>query len=439
MSRMLKVLLILCVAAVSTAAAAPKKNPDVEKTIKSQLVKHTFTTKIVVGGHIPCPPNVNTNGHDDAIKPVDTEMSLNGSIQYYARSNCFYSVPSGVIDLGVIFDSTRFYVTSGLSSQIDPGTSVTVRSVDFREDRVEVNVYTNGSGGKIKFMMGTDYRSWSVDQVMEVIARGLVIPAYETLSELNSQYNIFRSQLQEAESKYNAQGGDAASKLESALAFKKVLEILQKNRADYTALGKSDPQAGIYTEKLNVLTPEIARLTEEARKDRVAQLRNQLQAQLPEISEVQTQVRQKPPSSLDEWQQRTDSAAKYSTLLDERQRMFARLQEDNEAPSPDDMKNLNESRVELDTVNQALEQGHHKLQIADLNSQYGQLTKKRAQKLDAYMRAFGTSKEKAARQDLIAVLDQIVTNREAAAGLGDKTAAAQLTQCRAETTKYKRK
>ncbi len=59
--------------------------------------------------------------------------------------------------------------------------------------------------------------------------------------------------------------------------------------------------------------------------------------------------------------------------------------------------------------------------------------------LNAYSRAFGTAKEKAALQDLIAVLDQMVTNRDRAAGLGDKTAATQLTQCRAEAEKYKRK
>ena len=45
------------------------------------------------------------------------------------------------------------------------------------------------------------------------------------------------------------------------------------------------------------------------------------------------------------------------------------------------------------------------------------------QMLNAYSRAFGTAKERAALQDLIAVLGQMVTNRDRAAGLGDKTAA----------------
>src|SRR5271157_1507577 len=132
MSRMLKVLLFFCIAA-AFAAAAPKKNADVEKTIKSQLVKQTFTTKIVVGSSVPCPPNVDTQGHNDAIKPVDTELSLDGSIRYLARANCYYTPPPGNFGFGMIFDSTRFYVTGGLSDQFNSGTSVFVQSVDFKE------------------------------------------------------------------------------------------------------------------------------------------------------------------------------------------------------------------------------------------------------------------------------------------------------------------
>jgi hypothetical protein len=433
---MLKVLLFFCVAA-AFAAAAPKKNADVEKTIKSEMVGKVFATKILVGSYIPCPPAQNSSGRNDAIKIVDTEFFSDGSIKYLATAGCIF--PGGFS-----FDVSRWYVTEDLSGKIDPGTSVWVRGVDFKGDRIEVRLSVNNNDsaegtGKIKYMVGTDYRNWPVDQVMEVIARGLVIPAYETLIQLNSQYNIFRGQLDEAERKYNSPGGDTASKLDNALALKKVLEILQKNRADYTALGKSDPQAGIYSEKLNALKPEIARLTEEARKARVAQIRDELQAQLPELTEVQNQVRQKPPTTLAEWQQRTDSVTVYSRIIYNRQRLFARLRNENEAPSLEDAKNLDECSAEIARVNQALEQSHQQLQLVDLNSQYGKLKTDRQKMFDAYMRAFGTAKEKAALQNFIVVLDKIVANREQAAGLGDKTAATQLTQCRAEAAKYRRK
>jgi TonB family protein len=59
--------------------------------------------------------------------------------------------------------------------------------------------------------------------------------------------------------------------------------------------------------------------------------------------------------------------------------------------------------------------------------------------LDGYMRAFATNKETPALHDLISVLSQIVTNRDRAVGLGDKTAVAQLAQCRAEAEKYRKK
>jgi len=435
---MLKVLLFLCVAAAFAAAAPPKKNPDVEQAVKSELVSKMFTTKILVGSYIPCQnSSILHAARNDAFKMVDTELSPDGSIKYYARANCFY--PGGMM-----FDATKGYVAAHFSSEIPPGTSVWVRGVDFKEDRIEVRLSANNSdnsegSGKIKYMLGASYRTLSEDELMEAINHGIQIPAYEKLDQLKTEFEALCVTLQKSENYYNSLGGSAASKLRSAISLRQVLEKIQKNRAEFTAMGKSDPQAGVYSEKLSTLAPEIARLTEEARKERVAHVRDQLQAQLPELSEIQTQIRQKPPSSLAEWQQRSDSVAGYSTLLDERQKLLDGLQNENEAPSPEDVKYMNDSRVEVETSQKALEPEHQQLELADLTSQYDQLTKKHAQMLDLYSRAFGTAKERAALQDLIAVLGQMVTNRDQAARLGDKTAATQLIKCQAEAEKYKKK
>jgi hypothetical protein len=153
---------------------------------------------------------------------------------------------------------------------------------------------------------------------------------------------------------------------------------------------------------------------------------------------------------MDEWQQRSNNLDKYSTLLDDRQKLLDELQNEKEAASPDDVKNISESRVEIQTVRAslqnehqqielALQNEHQQIELADLTTQYRDLTKKRLQMLDDYSHEFGTAKEKAALQNLIAVLDQMVANRDRAAALGDKTATTQLTQCRAEAEKYKRK
>ncbi len=432
MSRTLSLLLLLCAAAAS-AAAASSKNPDFENAVKSQLVGKTFTTKILVGSYIPCP-----NSGNNAIKPVDTELSPDGSIKYYARANCYF--PGGFSQ-----DFVRRYVTGGeLSGKIVSGSLVWVRGVDFKEDRIEVRLSTNnndaaGGSGKIKYMFGTEYRTWSEEVLMTAIARGIVIPAYEKVASLKTEYEGLRVSLQAAEQKYNLPAADADSKLADAIALKQVLEKLQQNRAAFTSLGKSDPDAGTYSQKLIALTPEITRLTEEAHKRRVALLQDQLKKQLAQISEVQTQVRLKAPSSLAEWQQRSDNLDKYSTLLDERQKLLDELQNEKEVPSPDDVKNLTESRAEIQTVRASLQSQKQQIELADLNSQFAQLSKKRAQLLDAYSRAFATPKEAAAKQDLIAVLNQIVTNRDQAAGLGDTAAANQLAKCRAEAEKYKKK
>ena len=285
---------------------------------------------------------------------------------------------------------------------------------------------------------------------MEAINHGIRIPAYEKLDQLKTEFETLRVNLQDLESRYNAPGGTAASRLANTIALMQILENIQKNRTEFTALGKSDPQALSYSEKLNALGPEITRLTEEARKERVSQVRDQLQAQIQELSAIQTQVRQKPPSSMGEWQQRSDDLDKYSTLLDERQKLLDKLQNEKEAPSPDDVKNMSESRAEIQTtraslqnehqqIELALQNEHQQAELADLTTQYRDLTEKRKQMLNAYLLAFGTAKEKVAKQNLIAVLDQMVANRDRAAALGDKTAATQLTQFRAEAEKYKNK
>ena len=355
----------------------------------------------------------------------------------YARANCFY--PGGMM-----FDTTKGYVAARFSSEIPPGTSVWVRGVDFKEDRIEVRLSANNSdysegSGKIKYMLGASYRTLSEDELMEAINHGIQIPAYEKLDQLKTEFEALRVNLQESENKYNSPGGPAAAKLASAIALRQVLEKLQKNRAEFTAMGKSDPQAGVYSEKLSALAPEIARLTEEARKERVAHVRDQLQAQLPELSEIQTQVRQKPPSTLAEWQQRSDSLAKYSTLLDERQKLLDGLQNENEAPSPEDIKYMNDSRVEVETGQKALELSHQQLELADLNSEYGQRKADHLKmKNDYSVHNRLRPSERAKRQELIAVLGQMVTNRERAVGLGDKTAATDLKWCQAEVEKFKK-
>lgn len=151
-----------------------------------------------------------------------------------------------------------------------------------------------------------------------------------------------------------------------------------------------------------------------------------------------------------EWQQKSDNLDKYSTLLNERQKLLDELQNEKEPPSPDNVKIISESRVEIQAaraslqnehqqIELALQNEHQQIELADLTARYRDLTEKRKQMLNAYLLAFGTAKEKAALQNLIAVLDQMVTNRDRAATLGDKTAATQLTQCRAEAEKYKRK
>ena len=92
-------------------------------------------------------------------------------------------------------------------------------------------------------------------------------PPTKSWIQLKTEFDALCVNLQKSENYYNSLGGPAAAKLRSAISLRQVLEKIQKNRAELTAMGKSDPQAGVYSEKLSALAPEIARLTEEARKE----------------------------------------------------------------------------------------------------------------------------------------------------------------------------
>lgn len=435
MSRVPKIVLPLFAVVVLVTTASAKKTSDVDKEVKSELLKKPFNTKILVGSFIPCP----TPQHLNALQMVDTELSPDGSIKYFARAGCYY--PGGIIPL---IAKSNYVSREGLSGSVPPGTLAWVRGVDFKEDRVEVRVSVNNNdfaegSGKIKYMVGTGYDTWSADQLMEMIAQGIRIPTYEKLVQIKAEYNTLVGALQKAERKYRSSGGTTDSKLADAMSLSQILEKLQKNRAEFTAMGKSDPQAGAYSEQLSALTPEIAKLSEKVRQERIGHVRDQLGAELAQISEVQSQIRLPRPSSLAEWHQRLDSLAKYSAFLGERQKLLDELRLDGEAPSSQDLKFIADGNAEIATVQNALENCHQQLEIANLNSQYNQLTKKRGQLLDAYSRAFATPKERPALRDLISVLDELVSNRDAAAELGDQTAAAQLTKCRAEAERFKRK
>ena len=84
---------------------------------------------------------------------------------------------------------------------------------------------------------------------------------------------------------------------------------------------------------------------------------------------------------------------------------------------------MNDSRVEVETGQKDLELGHQQLELADKNSEYGQLKADHLKMKNDYSLIIDTAKRGAKLQDLIAVLGQMVTNRQQAVGLGDKTAA----------------
>lgn len=98
---------------------------------------------------------------------------------------------------------------------------------------------------------------------------------------------------------------------------------------------------------------------------------------------------------------------------------------------------MNDSRVEVETGQKDLELSHQQLELADKNSEYGQRKADYLKMKNDYSLIIDSAKRGAKRQDLIAVLGQMVTNRQRAVELGDKTAATDIKWCQDEEKRWK--
>lgn len=145
------------------------------------------------------------------------------------------------------------------------------------------------------------------------------------------------------------------------------------------------------------------------------------------------------PASLAEWERKREALGEYRRVLAERQALFGQLQAGGQTPPAAELERLKEELNYADSVERLLAGQRQKLQLAQIDANYRDMERKRAQLLDAYTRAFGSAQERPALQTLISHLERMLENRTAAEGLGEGAAAAQASRLRTEIDKLKKR
>jgi t-SNARE complex subunit (syntaxin) len=136
-------------------------------------------------------------------------------------------------------------------------------------------------------------------------------------------------------------------------------------------------------------------------------------------------LREGKPTSLKEWEQQMSSLKQLQETLDRRQELSRSLESAGGSPSPDEQATLRQDVQETDKLRDALASQRKVLELADLDTQYRDMERKKGQLYDSYTRAFGTAKQGAEAQRVRTHLQQMYENRVAAQKMGSAKASQQ--------------
>ena len=434
----LKLAVIVVLAIPLIAVTEKPKDSPLHRRLESELMGKSFEVKIRLGSYWSY---YNQKTGKQCYRLIDTEFVPNGGVRYQARRGC-YSEAGQQED----FIAGNVYVDPGkITRDVAPGVRIRVIKVDMMDDRIELLLQrTDGksvidSYAKIKFMLGKGYLQSDPETVLKLISQTLRIESFERIDSLTVEFADLQNQLKGAEATYAAiVSANAGERLEAAKRVRATLQRITSNRSAYISAGGSDPDAGTYMERAGLLDGEIAKLETEVKKEKVNAARAALEANVTAAAQKKAALGQ-PVASLPEWERKSQTLTDYRRLLDERQSLFSQLQTVGEPASTDDVEKMKEEVRYSESLNASLISERQKLQLVQINADYGNMERKRSQLLDAYTRAFGSAKERPALQELIGHLERMVGNRAEAERLGDATAATQISRLRTEVEKLKKR
>lgn len=427
----------IAVAVLVSPVAADKKSDALRARLNSEFVGKSYSTKILLGSFWSY---FDSSVQRNCTRLIDTEFSSDGSIKYLARHGC--------LEISLSMLPSASYIRPDVITGVQkPGTTVWVRKIDLKDDRIEFLLSTQPNSNafatyaKIKFMLGRGYQDWEYKVLVGVFARALRIESFERLLTLEADVAALKDKLPTAEASYHAATGPASAKLKAARDLRDLLAKLAQNQSAYSAAGGTRADSADYLGRAKSLDVEIASLEAEAKKEEVAKLRVRLQANISEATQIKAVLRKEPPApaTVTEWQRRSEALARYQRVLQEREILCSDLQAAGEPVPETDLEKLNQEEQEATHYGEALERDRQRAQLGEVNSEYREMGRRRVQLLDAYTKAFGTPQERPALQALIAHLRRMSENRRTASKLGSATAANEAAQIEREIDKLSRR
>lgn len=427
-------LIVVVALAVLAVAAEKKKQSPLQGRLEAEFVGKSFQTKIRLGNYVRLA--------SDCFRLIDTEYSAVGTIAYQARRGCYLETGA----LGREPFAPNFYVDpTKMTQAVSPGATVSVAKIDLMDNRVEFWLVSGSrrrtvdSYAKIKFMLGKGYQDWDYDRLLGVIAQALRVQSLERAGALEAEFAELKSKLGEAEARYRAASGSPAERLQAASQLREVLGKIAQNRSAWISTGHPDPEAAAYSERASRVDADITKLQAEARMERVEATRASLRTNAAEAAKLKAVLEPPPPATLLEWERRSQSLKDYRRLLDERRPLYAVLEKEGEANIAGELDKLQQEMKDTGRLEGSLAGERRAIQLAELNAEYREMTRKRAQLLDAYSRGFGSAQERLALQALIAHLERMRQNRVAAQNLGDSVAANDIPRLQAEIDKFRKR
>ncbi len=437
-------ILIACLCVTASAfAAAPAKNTGLNTELTQQFVGKTFQLKLTIGSFVN--GGVMQNGQQ-CLRLIDTEYHLDGSVRYQGRRGCFSA--SGEL-IGDLF-SSNFYVEAGrLTSSLSAGTTVSVVKLETKDDRIELwlnavpNTGTVNSYGKLKLYVP---KGVTTEAVMEAASHAFRIEKYERLIILESEYQQLSSTLPNLRSEYAATQ-DPNRKIDLARKMQTAYRSMAENRRNVEAAG-GKATVDTYQTELEALDRDVAGLEGAAREQRIQQLQDQFQANHAQRADLRPKLQQ-PVKTTAELDQKVELVERYKVLLQAGQTLLDQLAREgkpmaagaDEIASEQESVNKASSSFSADRKRLQLAQlnDNKRLQLTQLNSEFHEMEKRRIKLIGTYSQSAGTGQESSARQAVVAVLELMLRNRNAAKTMGYEAATRQISEIESELSSLKRK
>jgi hypothetical protein len=416
---------------LSSSSVAEKKPLPLQSRLESEFLGKPFVTKILLGAYVRY---YYSEVQRDCTRLIDTELSPGGSPEYLVRRGCqefLYPVPPNA-----------YVRPDAMTGAHQVGSQVWVWKIELKDDRIEFWLRSAPNSNlvkdyaKLKLMLGKGYRSWNYDAILDQIAQALRVESHERALALRAEFDHLSGQLVTAEQDYEAQGSTTSARLAAAARLADLLRRLAANRSQFTALGRDEGDPEEYLPRLREVEAAIQELEQQARQQRVDELRQSLGVEAAQASKLKAELQAPSPTTLAQWEARQQALGRYKEVLGRQRALVTSLTSLGEPVPPEEMTELEQNLRWAADNERELALVREGLELRSLDTDFRAMQQERQRLLDRYTRAFNTPQERPALEAFLAHLRRMLENRLAAERMGGEAAAQQAEQLRKEIDKW---